>query len=68
MIAITVPMASTIRTVIMMMITFMVVFTARTMVMIAFMVIFTARTMVMITFMTTSTSTTKYKTIPTIHI
>jgi hypothetical protein len=46
----------------------MVVFTARTMVMIAFMVMFTARTMVMITFMTTSTSTTKYKTIPTIHI
>ncbi|MDH2449032.1 hypothetical protein PQ796_00235 (plasmid) [Priestia megaterium] len=62
MIAITVTMASTIRTVIMMIITFMVVFTARTMVM------FTARTMVMITFMTTSTSTTKYKTIPTIHI
>ncbi|MGW9017012.1 hypothetical protein [Priestia megaterium] len=53
MIAITVTMASTIRTVIMM---------------IAFMVMFTARTMVMITFMTTSTSTTKYKTIPTIHI
>ncbi|QSX23995.1 hypothetical protein [Priestia megaterium] len=47
-------MASTIRMVTMMIITFMVVFTART--------------MVMITFMTTSTSTTKYKTIPTIHI
>ncbi|MBU8589378.1 hypothetical protein [Priestia megaterium] len=68
MMAITVPMASTIRTVIMMIITFMVVFTARTMVMIAFMVVFTARTMVMIIFMMTSISTTKYKTIPTIHI
>ncbi|WP_155661049.1 hypothetical protein [Priestia megaterium] len=61
-------MASTIRMVTMMIITFMVVFTARTMVMITFMVVFTVRTMVMITFMTTSTSTTKYKTIPTIHI
>ncbi|MBD8114315.1 hypothetical protein ACEPPU_29890 (plasmid) [Priestia aryabhattai] len=61
-------MASTIRTAIMMIITFMVVFTARAVVMIAFMVVFTARTMVIITFMTTSTSTTKYKTVPTIHI